>query len=92
MRQSTDLRLIDEVGTIEAGKRADLVLLDGDPLADITNTRRIAAVVAGGVPVDRADLQRLVAGPVATPFRLRLDALAAGSISTAAASARGPRE
>ena len=91
-RATAFLGLIDEVGTVEAAKRADLVLLDGDPLADITNTRHIAAVVVGGVLLDRADLQRLVAGPVATPFRLGLGALAAGSISTTAASARGPQE
>ena len=35
-------------GAIAAGKRADLVLLDGDPLADIANTRKIRAVVYGG--------------------------------------------
>jgi len=37
-----------EIGTIEVGKRADLVLLERDPLADIRNTERIAAVVRGG--------------------------------------------
>ena len=37
-----------DAGTIAAGKRADLVLLDGDPLADIANTRKIRAVVYGG--------------------------------------------
>jgi imidazolonepropionase-like amidohydrolase len=42
------LGVLDEVGTIEAGKRADLVLLDGDPLTDIRNTRRIAAVMLNG--------------------------------------------
>jgi imidazolonepropionase-like amidohydrolase len=38
----------DDLGTIEPGKLADLVLLDGDPLEDITNTRRIASVIARG--------------------------------------------
>jgi imidazolonepropionase-like amidohydrolase len=42
------LGLQDEIGTVDAGKRADLVLLDADPLADIANTRRIALVVRGG--------------------------------------------
>jgi imidazolonepropionase-like amidohydrolase len=37
-----------DAGTIEAGKLADLVLLDGDPLADITATRRVSRVVANG--------------------------------------------
>ena len=48
-------------GTIDSGKRADLVLLDGDPLADIRNTRRIAAVIVGGRVLQRADLDRLLA-------------------------------
>ena len=39
---------LDSMGTIEQGKVADLVLLEADPLADIGNTRRIAAVVARG--------------------------------------------
>lgn len=38
-----------EAGSIEAGKLADLVVLDGDPLADINNTRKIARVIKGGV-------------------------------------------
>ena len=50
------LGLTDELGTVEAGKRADLVPLDSDPLADITNTRRIAAVIVGGVFLNRTDL------------------------------------
>ncbi len=39
---------IDSLGTVEAGKIADLVLLDGSPIVDIGNTRRIAVVVANG--------------------------------------------
>jgi len=37
------------LGSIVPGKMADLVVLDGDPLSDIRNTRRIAFVVRGGV-------------------------------------------
>lgn len=55
------LGLADETGTVQAGRRADLVLLDADPLADIQNTRRIHAVVAGGRLLDRAALDRLLA-------------------------------
>jgi imidazolonepropionase-like amidohydrolase len=49
-------------GTIAAGRRADLVLLDADPLADIRNTRRIAAVVVRGRVLLRGDLDRLLDG------------------------------
>jgi len=38
-----------ELGTIEAGKLADLVVLDADPMADISNLRRIYRVIKGGV-------------------------------------------
>ena len=47
-------------GTIEAGKDADLVLLDADPLVKITNTSRIRAVIRGGHLYDRSALDRLV--------------------------------
>jgi imidazolonepropionase-like amidohydrolase len=42
------LRLLGESGTVEPGRRADLVVLDADPLKDIRNTRRIRYVVLGG--------------------------------------------
>lgn len=44
------------VGTIEKGKRADLVLLDADPLADIHNTRRIVKTISAGAIYDPAPL------------------------------------
>ena len=37
-----------EAGSIEAGKIADVVIIDGDPLVDINNTRKIARVIKGG--------------------------------------------
>jgi len=40
-------------GRIEPGMRADLLLIDGDPLAEIRDTRRIRAIWRGGVPCDR---------------------------------------
>ncbi|HLM61208.1 MAG TPA: amidohydrolase family protein [Pyrinomonadaceae bacterium] len=45
-----------EQGTIEAGKLADLVILDADPLADISNIRRIYCVIKSGVVYDPAQL------------------------------------
>jgi imidazolonepropionase-like amidohydrolase len=40
--------VLNEVGTVEVGKTADLVLLDADPLTNISNTRKINAVVLHG--------------------------------------------
>jgi imidazolonepropionase-like amidohydrolase len=54
-------RLAD-LGTVERGKLADLVLLDANPLDDIANTRRIRAVVLAGRYLDRAALDRLLQG------------------------------
>jgi imidazolonepropionase-like amidohydrolase len=48
-------------GTIEMGKLADLVLLDANPLEDIANTRRISAVVFGGMLYPRPALDALLA-------------------------------
>jgi imidazolonepropionase-like amidohydrolase len=52
---------LHDLGTIERGKRADLVLLEADPLQDIAHTRRILAVVADGVLYDRPALDALLA-------------------------------
>lgn len=54
------LGLLDTLGTIEKGKIADLVLLAADPLADISNTRRIDAVVVNGRLLTKEALQRIL--------------------------------
>jgi hypothetical protein len=56
----------DELGTVEEGKLADLVLLDACPIHDITNTQRIRAVIADGQLYRRTDLDRLLAEVEAT--------------------------
>ncbi len=45
-------------GTIEPGKRADLVLLDGNPLEDVAATSRLVLVMQRGVALDRHPLPR----------------------------------
>jgi len=47
---------IHDMGTLAAGKSADFVVLDANPLQDIRNTRRIETVYLRGVAVDRAEL------------------------------------
>ena len=49
------------LGSIAVGKRADLVLLDANPLTDVANVRRIRAVVLGGRLLDRTALETLLA-------------------------------
>ena len=51
----------DSLGTVAAGKVADLLLLDADPLADIRNTQRIFAVVLDGRVIERAEREALLA-------------------------------
>jgi imidazolonepropionase-like amidohydrolase len=65
----------DRRGTIEAGKIADLVLLDADPLADIHNTRAVRAVVLSGKLYRREALDAML---------LKAQALANGRDASAA--------
>ena len=60
VRPAEFLGLSDSLGTIEPGKSADLVVLDADPLADITNIRRVYAVIRGGRYIGPADRDRLL--------------------------------
>ena len=46
-----------DAGTVAAGKSADFIVLDANPLDDIRNTRRIADVYLRGAQVDRASLR-----------------------------------
>jgi imidazolonepropionase-like amidohydrolase len=52
--------VIQKQGTIEAGKNADLLLLDANPLDDIRNTKKIRALVIHGKLLDRAALDDLL--------------------------------
>ena len=49
-------RGIAEFGTLESGKRADLLILDADPLADIKNLRKLSTVIRDGRTIDRQSL------------------------------------
>jgi len=51
-----------DFGSIEAGRRADLVLLDGDPMKDIKNLRRVAIVIKDGRVVARNEVKSQGAG------------------------------
>ena len=50
-----------DLGTVEKGKIADLILLDANPLVDISNTQKIASVIYGGKLLLRADLDKMLA-------------------------------
>lgn len=50
----------NELGSVTAGKLADLLVLDDDPLADISNTQKINAVVVNGKYLSKDDIQRIL--------------------------------
>ncbi|WP_419167149.1 amidohydrolase family protein [Candidatus Palauibacter sp.] len=55
-------KALDEYGTLEAGKAADIVILDADPLAGIANIRQLSMVIKGGRIID---IDALPTNPIA---------------------------
>ena len=54
------LGLSDMVGTVEEGKKADLVLLEANPLENISNTKRITAVIVNGRLIPKVSLDKML--------------------------------
>jgi imidazolonepropionase-like amidohydrolase len=57
-RTSAEVMRLDRLGTLAAGKSADFIVLDANPLDDITNTRKISRVYLRGTEVNRGQLSR----------------------------------
>lgn len=66
------LQRTDDLGTVDEGKLADLVLLDANPLVDITHARRISAVVLNGRLIQRDELDRMKNAVLADNYRKAL--------------------
>jgi len=58
---------LGDLGTVEEGKLADLILVNGDPLSNITNTRKIAVVIKDGEVIDRS-YHASLSNPIPRPY------------------------
>ena len=71
VRPAEFFSLQDKMGTVDVGKRADLVLLDANPLDNIANTKKIAAVVSKGRIFTRNELSEHVSAAQTAEHRLQ---------------------
>ena len=67
------LGLADSVGVVAPGMKADLVLLDADPLVDIRNTRAVHSVIRDGAVYGPAGRERLLESARTSPARMHND-------------------
>jgi len=63
---------LDKFGTVEKGKRADLVLLDSNPLVNISNTKKIAGVMVKGNWIPKSEIDEML-GKIAPKFQTAFD-------------------
>jgi imidazolonepropionase-like amidohydrolase len=61
-KNSAEFLRLNDAGTVAPGKRADFLVLDANPLDDITNTRKINGVYLRGVAIDRAAIRARMKG------------------------------
>jgi imidazolonepropionase-like amidohydrolase/Tol biopolymer transport system component len=84
---ATSLGYAKDIGSLEVGKLADLVVLDADPTADIRNTEKVSRVMLGGRLYDAATLNEVATGTAKRkPYWWEV---AGGSSGAGAAAARG---
>ena len=55
-KNAAEFLKMPDTGTLEVGKNADFIVLDANPLDNITNTRKISQVILRGAAVDRSKM------------------------------------
>jgi cytosine/adenosine deaminase-related metal-dependent hydrolase len=79
-------RVLDDRGSVAAGKRADLILVDGDPTTNISDIRKVALVITGTTAYYPSDIyDALGIQPFTTPVRVAMDANQGASMPAMAA-------